>query len=262
MAAADRIYRMSATGRRAWESEDTSVPAAYRRILGMVDTDTHTDVLRGYLRRYPDRLILEWLMELEELGLVESRSAGPTYDLDFTGSFTTPMLIPEDRARLAQDTQAAGGALSRKGVYLADDRLRHRPALQKSPGETLVLIVEDDPDVRESLELFLNAEGYRTTSTVDGEAAIRVVEETGLRPDLVIVDFNLPTDLTGLQVMARLRATLAPDLPALVLTGDISTQTLRKIAAEGYDHRAKPVATEDLSRLVSRLLKKRQPRTA
>ncbi|MGZ6014136.1 MAG: chemotaxis protein CheB [Phenylobacterium sp.] len=117
-----------------------------------------------------------------------------------------------------------------------------------------ILIVEDDPALKESLELFLNAEGYRTSSAFDGEQAIRLVEQEGLRPDLVIADYNLPKELTGLHVMARLRATLARSVPALILTGDISTGALREIAAQGYDHRTKPVTTGDLSQLVARLL--------
>ena len=117
-----------------------------------------------------------------------------------------------------------------------------------------ILIVEDDPALRESLELFLKAEGYLTSSAVDGEHAIQLVQQMGLRPDLVMVDYNLPRELTGLQVMTRLRAALARPVPGLILTGDISTATLREIAGQGYDHRTKPVATDDLSRLVRRLL--------
>lgn len=117
MAKAGRIYRPSTAGRRAWEKEDASVPAAYRRILGMLETETHADVVRGYLRRYPDELVFEWLAELEELGLIESRPDKAVHDLDFTGNFQLPRLIAEDRTQLASDTRAAGSALSRQGVY-------------------------------------------------------------------------------------------------------------------------------------------------
>ena len=78
------------------------------------------------------------------------------------------------------------------------------------------------------------------------------------QPDLVIVDYNLPRGLTGLQVMARLREMLGHDLPALVLTGDISTETLSEIARQGYVQRSKPVRAEELTRLVQSLLAKRR----
>jgi len=117
-----------------------------------------------------------------------------------------------------------------------------------------ILIVEDDPALRGSLELFLNTGGYLVTTAVDGDGAIRLVEQKGLRPDLVIVDYNLPRAMTGLQVMARLHEALAYSVPALVLTGDTSTHTQREIAARGFDHRTKPVAAGDLIHLVRRLL--------
>jgi two-component system CheB/CheR fusion protein len=54
--------------------------------------------------------------------------------------------------------------------------------------------------------------------------------------------------------MARLRALLGRDLPALVLTGDISAETLSEIARAGYVHRAKPIGSEELSGLIRTLL--------
>ena len=59
--------------------------------------------------------------------------------------------------------------------------------------------------------------------------------------------------------MARLREMLGHDLPALVLTGDISTETLSEIARQGYVHRSKPMRAEELTRLVRQLLAKPRP---
>ncbi len=117
-----------------------------------------------------------------------------------------------------------------------------------------ILIVEDDPALRDSLALFATTNGHVAQTASDGGDAIRLIERLGLRPDLVIVDHNLPHDMTGLQVLARLEAMLGPGLPAIVLTGDISTATLRDIAAKGYEHRTKPASTEDLTRLILRLM--------
>ena len=54
-----------------------------------------------------------------------------------------------------------------------------------------------------------------------------------MRPDLVIADYNLPNGLNGLQVVASLQEMLGHDIPAIILTGDISTDTLREIARAG-----------------------------
>ena len=119
-----------------------------------------------------------------------------------------------------------------------------------------ILIVEDDPDLRESLELLLREEGHRLVSVGDGPAAIELVVRQGVRPDLVIVDHNLPNGMNGLQVLRRLRETLGPDLPGLVLTGDISTETITTIARQGYVARSKPVGAKELARLIQSMLAK------
>ena len=75
--------------------------------------------------------------------------------------------------------------------------------------------------------LFSIANGHVTETAADGAEVVRLVERKGLRPDLVIVDYNLPHDLSGLQVLARLGATLGPGLPAIVLTGDIDRDPAR-----------------------------------
>jgi two-component system, chemotaxis family, CheB/CheR fusion protein len=117
-----------------------------------------------------------------------------------------------------------------------------------------ILIVEDDPTLREALELLLRAEGHRTAAATDGHEALELVARMGAKPDMVIVDHNLPRGLTGLQIMARLREMLGHDIPALVLTGDISKETLSEIAQRGYTHRSKPIRADDLQRIVQSLL--------
>lgn len=118
----------------------------------------------------------------------------------------------------------------------------------------MILIVEDDPALRDALELLLRTEGHRTAAAANGEAAMALVADKDVRPDIVIVDYNLPRGLTGLQVMARLHERLGHDLPALVLTGDISTERLRGIARQGYVQRSKPMSAQELTRFVRALL--------
>lgn len=66
-----------------------------------------------------------------------------------------------------------------------------------------VLIVEDAPEVRDMLELYLQDAGYRVFSTESGRECLRLYE--AVRPDLVILDIGLP-DMDGLTVSAQLRA--------------------------------------------------------
>ena len=250
-----RIYRMSTSGRRAWEKEDATVPAAFRRILGMLDTETHTDVVRGYLRRYPDQLILEWLAELEELGLVESRPEKAGHDLDFTGNFKVPKLITEDRAQLARESKTAGGVLERKGVYLAAERLQHRAPSEKAPAETVVLVVEDDPDQLALAQLRVRMAGF-AARTADSAAALQAVFERGEPPDVLLLDVMLP-DGDGFDILAGLRASPGHALlPVVMLTVKDSPTDIERGLALGADgYIVKPYSKKLLEDVLSQVLR-------
>ena len=135
-------------------------------------------------------------------------------------------------------------------------RPRHdRTEAQESAHQSgAILVVEDDPSVREMLALLLEGEGHRTTTAEDGRKALELAARGAIRPDLVVADYNLPKGLNGLQVVAGLRETLGHEIPAIILTGDISTDTLREIAQGGHLHLNKPVKAKELMDLIRRCL--------
>jgi two-component system, chemotaxis family, CheB/CheR fusion protein len=141
------------------------------------------------------------------------------------------------------------GRVAPKGIERKPEEIRARSGS--------ILIIEDDPALRDSLELALRTNGHRTVAAADGEAAIELVARKVSLPEIVIADFNLPGRLNGIQAITRMSEILGHDLPALVLTGDISTDTLHEIAARGYLHRSKPIGPDALMNLVQRLLVER-----
>jgi len=149
-------------------------------------------------------------------------------------------------------------ALAPHGRYLTPIGFVRGPTEVAVP-DSLVLIVEDDPALRGSLEALMRADGYRTVAVADADAAIAFAAGVGTRPDLAIVDINLPRGLNGLQIVAWLRQSVGHDLPVLILTGDISTETLIEVTRLGYVHRAKPVSSEELTALVRGLLAGNHP---
>jgi two-component system CheB/CheR fusion protein len=119
-----------------------------------------------------------------------------------------------------------------------------------------ILIVEDDSEVRELLELFLEDEGHRAVTAPDGIAALDLVARGTVRPDLILADYNLPNGMDGLHVIATLRERLDRQMPAIILTGDISTGALRDIAHQNCVQRNKPVKLKELTQAIQRLLPK------
>ncbi len=118
-----------------------------------------------------------------------------------------------------------------------------------------ILIIEDDPDVREFLELFLREGGHRAASAPNGVAALDLVARGMVKPDFILADYNLPNGMSGLEVISKLREKLAWPTPALILTGDISTEALHTIAAHGCEQLNKPVKLPELTQAIQRLLR-------
>jgi two-component system CheB/CheR fusion protein len=121
-----------------------------------------------------------------------------------------------------------------------------------------VLIVEDDPAVRDSLEMLLQAEGYSIASAANGEEALAIAARHDFAPNIAIVDYNLPGGHSGVEVATRLRQALGGELAVMVLTGDISSATLEQVARHGFLHCNKPLRGDDLLVLIATVRAKQQ----
>ena len=131
---------------------------------------------------------------------------------------------------------------------------RRRWSGVQSPGRRArILVVEADPSVREMLALLFTSEGHRAAAVADGKQAVTVARGA-MKPDIVVADYSLPNGMTGLQVIARVREAFGSELPAVILTGDISTDTMREITQRGCVQRYKPVRAEELTHLIQSLL--------
>ena len=136
---------------------------------------------------------------------------------------------------------------------------RRWDTVQNAGRDAAILVVEDDPSVREMLDLLLSKRGLSHCAAADGKQALALARGA-IKPDLVVADYSLPNGLTGLQVLDGVRETLGREIPAVILTGDISTDTMREITRRGCVHRNKPVRAEELTHLIQSLLTEpRQP---
>jgi two-component system, chemotaxis family, CheB/CheR fusion protein len=119
---------------------------------------------------------------------------------------------------------------------------------------TSILVVEDDPDVRELLAILLEAEGYSVTIAFDGVEALELMKKGTLKPGLVIADYNLPKGMDGLQLAAQLRVFSGALMPVIILTGDISTHTISEIVRADCVHLNKPVKLKKMMSIIDTLL--------
>jgi two-component system CheB/CheR fusion protein len=129
-----------------------------------------------------------------------------------------------------------------------------RPAARPAPSGTKVLHIEDDPGVATSMAMLLRLEGYDVISAASRDEAIRHVAGHGLRPDLILCDYQLPQGFTGDEILAELLPLLPIRPPTVLLTGDIADKHLERARTVADRVLSKPVDVNLLLREMAALL--------
>jgi PAS domain S-box-containing protein len=96
----------------------------------------------------------------------------------------------------------------------ASDSLQSAEALK-------ILLVEDDPGIRWSLQTLLELLGHTVVATENAEGALARLREPEWRPHVIVSDFNLSGGTNGLELVKRIRSELGTTIRAVLLTGDV-----------------------------------------
>ena len=116
----------------------------------------------------------------------------------------------------------------------------------------LVLVVDDEPMVREVLARYLEKDGFRVLTAKDGEEAVRSFEESG--PDLVLLDLMLPK-IDGLEVFRTIRARMATPVIMLTARGE-ETDRLVGLELGADDYVTKPFSPREVVARVRAVLRR------
>jgi two-component system alkaline phosphatase synthesis response regulator PhoP len=114
-----------------------------------------------------------------------------------------------------------------------------------------VLVVDDEPDIRDVVRRYLERAGHEVLATGSGAHAIRLIEDGGV--DLAVVDLGLP-DVPGLDVVAAARER---GIPAVVLTSRASTDDrIAGLESGADDYVTKPFSPRELALRVDAVLRR------
>ncbi|MDD2679201.1 MAG: response regulator [Candidatus Omnitrophica bacterium] len=117
-----------------------------------------------------------------------------------------------------------------------------------------ILIVDDDPDIRDVLKLTLSEENYEILEAADGEGALKVIHAN--QPDLILLDYKIPK-VDGREVCRRIKKDLLlRHLPIIMVTGkgDISDK-VDGIDAGADDYVVKPFEPKELLARIRMILR-------
>jgi PAS domain S-box-containing protein len=126
------------------------------------------------------------------------------------------------------------------------------PSIEGAHGSARVLVVEDHPDIAESMMMLMEVLGHRVQVVHDGESALGIAQASP--PDVILVDIGLP-GIDGYEVARRVRQHPALQRVVLVaLTGYGCEGDRQRALASGFDHHlVKPVDPDALQALVARI---------
>jgi DNA-binding response OmpR family regulator len=126
------------------------------------------------------------------------------------------------------------------------------PATPHVERDSQVLVVEDDPDVQQTIRWILEDEGLPVATAADGWQALHLALLR--RPALVVVDLNLPR-LDGDELIGGLRMADEADIPIVLVSGDQQVaERARELGAFAYLR--KPFEMNDLLDVVRRALER------
>jgi CheY-like chemotaxis protein len=116
----------------------------------------------------------------------------------------------------------------------------------------LILVVDDDPDVRRVLVDSLEALGYAVVEAENGPAGLAIMEQSA--PDVMMVDFAMP-GMNGAEVAKAARES-RPDLPIIFATGYSDTAAIEGVAGRDAIVLRKPFRVDDLQAVIAQALER------
>jgi len=127
-----------------------------------------------------------------------------------------------------------------------------------------VLVVDDDPDIRELITWKLGQAGYATVSADNGEAALAAVKSLdtdGSMPDLILVDWMMPK-MSGIEVCHALRENeVTAHIPIILLTANAQEADVERGFAAGVDdYIAKPFSPREMLGRIQAVLARSEAR--
>jgi PAS domain S-box-containing protein len=118
----------------------------------------------------------------------------------------------------------------------------------------VVMCVENEPAVLSAIESLLNEWGCEVLAVGDRDSALRCVRERDAAPDLLLVDYHLDGDVSGISVADELQSFWSETVPGIIITADHTQNAKRAAAVQGYQVLPKPLKPAALRALMNRML--------
>lgn len=149
------------------------------------------------------------------------------------------------------------GTVFKLSTSFARDEQDAEPASLEAPPSRVtsrsILVIDDEVAIQEAMQSLLGAWGHRVVAASSCDEMLKRVAGVAAAPDLIIADYRLRADETGIAAIERLRAEFNDEIPAILMTGDTAPDRLREASASGCFLMHKPVANVKLRAAITNL---------
>lgn len=130
--------------------------------------------------------------------------------------------------------------------HLKNNRIMPENLDSSSLSGLTVLVIDDEPDVRDGMQVLLTQQSCLVIVADSAVAACNELINSELVPDVIVADYRLRDDMTGEDAIEQVREELNVDVPAMIVTGDTSPDRLKDATSSGFRLLHKPVIAEEL----------------
>ena len=153
-------------------------------------------------------------------------------------------------------------ALPRSAQAVQMAQATRTPPLATPAPDTLVgrriLVIDDDPLVREAMTLLLAAWGCRVRTLATLSTKTSIAKQIPAPPDAIVADYHLAGNQNGIEMIRRVERHFERPIAALVITGETSPERLSAVMQSGLPVLHKPVAPEKLRETLNRLIQQQR----
>ena len=129
-----------------------------------------------------------------------------------------------------------------KTVIVESQLAANIPSLEQYNSSALVLVIDNEADIREGLNSVLQLWGYQVITAASLDDAQQQLTSKNIQPDIIISDYRLKGGNTGVHAIKALHETYDKPIPALIITGDIAVGPLLDMDKSDFQVLFKPVA--------------------
>ncbi len=118
-----------------------------------------------------------------------------------------------------------------------------------------ILLIDDEQEILDAMSIMLTDWNCHPHGFLSLKSAIEFLDKTRLKPDLIISDYRLKEDLTGLEVIRQLQKKFSEQIPSLLVSGDTDPQLLHSIHKQNFYMLHKPLKSAQLRKVIRIILK-------